>query len=121
MSANIEIKIDGTQVIGNLEAMVPRLRSGLNIVGHTVGKKMKSHAQHNAKWTDRTGAARGGLSFKSGWEGYVLDISIMHTVDYGLWLEVRNFPYAGRLAILEEARDSQVDAFINMIKKVLRI
>lgn len=121
MSTNIEIRIDGTQVIGNLEAMIPRMQAGLSVVGETVGAKMQSYAQNNAKWTDRTGAARGGLSYKSVWQGNVLDISIMHTVDYGIWLEVRNFPYAGRLAILEDARDSQVDTFVNMIKTVLRI
>ena len=49
----------------------------------------------------------------------MLTISIMHTVDYGLWLEIRDFPHAGRLAILEEARDSQVQSFLNMVKKIL--
>ena len=80
---------------------------------------METYAKSNAKWTDRTGAARGGLKHESKWEGTTLSIAIMHSVDYGLWLEVRDFPHAGRLAILEEARDSQIEGFLRMIKSIL--
>lgn len=116
---NMDIKVDGTKVIANLEKMLPRVKAGLSVVGETTGAKMKAYAQNNAKWTDRTGQARGGLDYSSTWKGNILDISIMHTIDYGLWLEIRNFPHAGRLAILEDARDSQVQTFVNMVKKVI--
>lgn len=116
---NLEVKVDMGKVSANIGELVPKAQKALEIVGQTTGAKMKSYAQNNAKWTDRTGAARGGLDFNSRWEGTVLTISIMHTVDYGLWLEIRDFPHAGRLAILEEARDSQVQSFLNMVKKIL--
>ena len=116
---NLDVKVDGSKVSANLDELIPRVQKALEIVGQTTGAKMQSYAQNNARWTDRTGAARGGLSFNSRWEGSVLTVSIMHTVDYGLWLEVREFPHAGRLAILEEARDSQVQTFLNMIKRIL--
>ena len=80
---------------------------------------MEVYAKQNARWTDRTGAARGGISFRNTWEGDVLNISVLHTVDYGLWLEVRDFPIAGKLAILKDARDSQVSAFLNAVKGLI--
>ena len=116
---NLEMTIDIATVSANIEELTPKALKALEVVGQTTGAKMKSYAQNNAKWTDRTNAARGGLDFNSRWEGTVLTISIMHTVDYGLWLEIRDFPHAGRLAILEEARDSQVQSFLNMVKKIL--
>ena len=116
---NIEVSVDMGKVAANIDAYNARVQKALEIAGQTYGAKMQSYAQNNAKWTDRTGAARGGLDFDSTWEGTTLTISIMHTVDYGLWLEVRDFPHAGRLAILQEARDSQVQGFISMVKKII--
>ena len=113
------ITINAQEVIGNLENLVPRVKTALNVVGSRTGLQMETYAKSNAKWTDRTGAARGGLRHECKWEGEVLDISLMHSVDYGLWLEVRNFPHAGRLAILQDARDSQVQSFLSMVKGIL--
>ena len=113
------VTINAKEVLQNLENMTPKVQQALQTVGDTVGHKMETYAKGNAKWVDRTGAARGGLKHESKWQGNVLDISIMHSVDYGLWLEVRNFPHAGRLAILQEARDSQVESFLRMIKGIL--
>lgn len=55
------------------------------------------YAQTNAPWDDRTGMARAGLTTEvgEGEDGVVL--SLAHTVDYGLWLEVIQ---NGRFAII---------------------
>ncbi len=114
------LTFDVKEVVGNLEELVPKLKTALTVVGHRTGATMETYAKSNARWTDRTAAARTGLKSDSKWEGEVLDVSIMHSVDYGVWLEVRNFPIAGKLAILEEARDSQVQSFLSMIKTILK-
>lgn len=61
--------------------------------------KMQSYAQQNARWTDRTGAARqrlkGGVEKRA--NGYAIRIS--HGVDYGIWLE---FAHEKRFAILPD-------------------
>lgn len=113
-----ESYVDTREVISNMKNLTPKVKKALDVIGHQVGGQMETYAKDNAKWTDRTGAARGGLSYDCKWQGTVLDISIYHSVDYGLWLEVRNFPIAGRLAILQDARDSQVQDFLNMIKQL---
>lgn len=50
--------------------------------------KLQAHAQQNAPWSDRTGAARAGLyaSVSSDMGEIVIDVG--HTVDYGYWLEL---------------------------------
>lgn len=113
MADGCTIKIDGTEVIQNLDQMNARVQAGLNVVGQTVGAQMKSYAQANAPWKDRTGNARGGLNYSVTWQGTTLDIAIFHTVDYGIWLEIA---HAQRFAILQDARNSQVETFKNMIK-----
>jgi len=58
----------------------------------------ETYAKSKAKWTDRTGNARSGLS--SSYEARLGDtsvftIDIYHRVPYGIWLEVRfNQKYA---------------------------
>ena len=112
---SLQIDIQSREVISNMKGLTPKIKQALTTIGTRVGHNMETYAKANAKWTDRTGAARGGLTSQCKWEGTILDISITHTVDYGLWLEVRNFPYAGNLAILQDARDSQVETFKSMI------
>ena len=113
MANGYTVTIDGNEVIKNLTELEGRVKAGLEVVGQTVGAQMKSYAQANAPWKDRTGNARGGLDYDCKWEGTTLDISVFHTVDYGIWLEIA---HAQRFAILQNARDSQVETFKNMIK-----
>ena len=113
MANGYTVTIDGNEVIKNLNELEGRVKAGLEVIGQTVGAQMKSYAQANAPWTDRTGNARGGLDYDCKWEGTTLDISVFHTVDYGIWLEIA---HAQRFAILQDARNSQVETLKNMIK-----
>lgn len=46
------------------------------------------YAKANAPWQDRTGDARRGLDVSVEDDGDNITMSLYHTVDYGLWLEV---------------------------------
>jgi predicted nucleic acid-binding Zn-ribbon protein len=59
--------------------------------------EMVEWAQANAPWSDRSGAAREGLVAEVVSNNGSLEINLMHTVDYGIWLEVR---WGGRYAII---------------------
>lgn len=63
-----------------------------------VARDMQAYAQANAPWEDRTGDARAGLTASVGVEGDDVVISLYHTVDYGIWLEVR---WGGQYAIIQ--------------------
>lgn len=65
-------------------------------------QRAQTYARIMARWTDRSGNARNGLmgvannNRASQWH---FELILYHTVDYGLWLEVRPI-YAGRYAII---------------------
>jgi hypothetical protein len=62
-----------------------------------VAEEVQDYAQQNAPWEDRTGEARDGLTAESFEDGGILTIVLYHTVEYGVWLEVRN---SGEYAII---------------------
>ena len=82
-----------------LERMQNKSDAAIRAFAETGGLKMQSYAQQNAKWTDRSGAAR--QRFKSGVErresGYWIRLS--YGVDYGIWLELA---HEKKYAILPE-------------------
>jgi hypothetical protein len=59
--------------------------------------EITAYAQANAPWEDRTGDAREGLHSEVEIDGDEVVLSLEHTVDYGLWLEVIQ---NGRFAII---------------------
>lgn len=63
---------------------------------------IREYAQNNAPWTDRTGAARDGLSTDVFEEGGFIVIELYHTVEYGVWLElIQDGAYAIIMPTLE--------------------
>lgn len=62
-----------------------------------VAEEVQQYAQTNAPWSDRTGEARAGLTAESHADNNILTIILYHTVEYGIWLEVRN---SGEYAII---------------------
>lgn len=110
------VKIDGSEVKKNLDLTNQKVRRALSKMGNVIAQQMQTNAQTNAPWTDRTGAARSGLKGESKFTGDELDISIKHTVDYGVYLELC---HAQRFAILQSARDSQVATLQKMLKSLL--
>lgn len=59
--------------------------------------ELVQYAKDNAPWEDRSGDARAGLDSAVTASNGELEIDLYHTVDYGIWLEVR---WGGRYAII---------------------
>ena len=108
------ITIDGSDCFQKLKQLDARTQAGLTVIGNTTASQMEAYAKSNHKWVNRTQSAENMLKGESKWEGTTLDISIKHGVEYGIWLEVR-IAFQGRYKILEEARDSQVQTFQQML------
>lgn len=64
---------------------------------HRLADAMVEYAQTYAPWNDRTGAAREGLHAEVLTEDGRFMAALLHGVDYGKWLELRD---NGRLGIL---------------------
>ena len=86
----------------------PRLAIGPEVAASSIEAvldlyvdQVEEWMQENAEWEDRTGEARAGLTaevMKTGLLEY--QVAVYHTVDYGIWLEIR---WNGRYAILQPA------------------
>lgn len=59
--------------------------------------RLTEYMQANAPWEDRTGDARDELETELDRSGLAWSFILHHTVEYGLWLEVR---WSGRYAII---------------------
>ena len=65
--------------------------------------RVETEARTNARWEDRTGDARAGLTAQADAAGGDVVLTLFHTVEYGLWLEViQNGRFAIIMPTLEE-------------------
>lgn len=70
----------------------------LTAIVHLYSPRVEAHAKTNAPWTDRTSNARNGLFARPVTDkGRRYAVVLAHTVNYGIWLEIRN---AGRYAVI---------------------
>lgn len=70
----------------------------LTAIVHLYSPRVESHAKTKAPWTDRTSNARNGLFARPVTDkGHRYAVVLAHTVNYGIWLEIRN---AGRYAVI---------------------
>lgn len=86
------------------DSLTPRSLAFVGLANKAVGEvlersaqEVQEYAQSNAPWDDETGAARDGLSAEAESDGFQHSITLFHTVDYGIWLEIR---WNGRYAII---------------------
>jgi hypothetical protein len=71
---------------------------GLAAYFEEMAKQVEEYAKANAPWEDRSGDARAGLTAEARHRLLYNYIDLYHTVDYGIWLEIR---WDGRYAIIE--------------------
>jgi hypothetical protein len=87
------------------DSLTPRLLAlplavdaGVEELLEEVAESMQEYARLHASWEDRTGEAREGLTAEVIDEGvFKNSIVLYHTVDYGIWLEIR---WNGKYAII---------------------
>lgn len=64
--------------------------------------RVEAYAKLNAPWTDQTGMARAGLTASVGVDGGEVVLTLAHSVDYGIWLElIQDGSYAIIMPTLE--------------------
>lgn len=81
--------------------------------------KMVEYAKANAPWNDRTGAARAGLDADVTDRGDQIVLSLFHTVEYGIFLEVRwGAIYAVILPTIETLGPDLMSEFEDLISGI---
>jgi hypothetical protein len=81
----------------NLDQMDHKVQAAMIAGAGYTATRVESYMRANAKWTDRTGAARSGLKTTVKTSPNKVAIVLYHSVPYGVWLEVR---WGGKYAIL---------------------
>jgi hypothetical protein len=88
--ARMSVEYDDRKLRRNLRNFDSRLRRNIRAVVDHHAAETQVYLRTNARWTDRTGAARSGL-FATAHHGQSFDeIFMEYSVTYGIWLEVAN-------------------------------
>lgn len=98
MEVNAYWKKPPEPIVRRAKEWLRRLLYGVVYLAQRYANEMATWAQKNRRWTDRTSAARGGLFGRvvTLEAGHVQAV-IGHSVEYGIWLEVR---WGGKYGIL---------------------
>jgi hypothetical protein len=75
-----------------------------------------AYMRSNATWTDQTGAARNGLQAKVVKAPTKVAVVFYHTVDYGVWLEVR---WGGKYQIIRPTVQAMAPQFVAAVGRLL--
>lgn len=77
----------------NICNYLERKKAGMGLLCENIAQDLENQAKVGAKWTDRTGHARQGISGDSFNKGNNYTISLSHGVDYGEILEEGSKPH----------------------------
>lgn len=79
-------------------------------------ESVEEYARTNAPWEDRTGDARAGLKASVEHGGGDVTLTLEHTVEYGLWLEViQNGRFATIMPTIETKAPQVMSDAVNKI------
>lgn len=87
MGKRVRFEFDGRRLKSNLKKLPPHIEHGVDAVIQRAATKGEVSLKNDAPWTDRTGAARAGLHTRVEERRAII---FSHTVDYGIWLEIKN-------------------------------
>jgi hypothetical protein len=104
------------QIVPNLEAYRKAVLAAVRMTFEAIARKVRSYAVTNRTWIDRTGTARSGLRTQVAVMGAVATLTLYHTAEYGIWLEVAN---AGKYAIILKTMTAHFPMLMQMLNDVL--
>lgn len=103
-------------IIPNLDTLSDKVDRYVHGVVSYSADRCVGFMKQNAKWTDRTGAARAGLRAEPEWQPKKLHaIHLFHSVLYGIWLEIR---FGGKYGIIIPTLNIQGPATMRLLSKL---
>ena len=95
-----------------------RMEQAVKIVCERAAQEAVNWAKTNKKWTNRTSNAVNGLRNDVRWESKVkIVLSVYHTMDYGVWLELA---HQKKYAILQQAIAAKADELFEGLEALLK-
>ena len=101
---------------GNVEAYGKNVIQALHLLADHFAAVLEAAAKANAPWTDRTAAARQGLTGLAVKAATGVTLYLFHTVFYGIFLELKN---AGRYAVIMRTMESNHAAIMGAARKLV--
>jgi hypothetical protein len=86
-------------------------------LGKVFAARMEAYARSNARWTDRTGNARQGLTGKAVKTAAGVIIYLFHKMTYGIWLEIA---HAGKYAIILETLETHHPEIMTNLERLVK-
>lgn len=86
--AKVRVDYDDKRLRRNAENFDKNVRNAIGAVVDYDAAFGEAYIKTNARWTDRTGAARSGLTSLSTRDHNAFYILMAYSVSYGIWLEV---------------------------------
>ena len=88
------------QLVPNLHSWETRVLTAVRALADLFAARMEAYAKQNAPWNDQTGAARAGLRSWAVSAGTGVIIYMVHSVYYGIFLELGTSKMAPRPIIM---------------------
>lgn len=110
-----KFRLEG-DLIGNLAGFDDKARRAIKASAQYVAPQAEAWMKNNAKWTDRTSAARNGLSAKVVDSGNSVAIVLYHSVPYGVYLETR---WGGKYAVIEPTIHVMAPLYVEAVGRLL--
>ena len=99
-----------------LGLMGPQHKRAMVAGANYVAPKALAYMKSNAPWTDRTGNARQGLGVEVVSETNKVTMVLYHSVEYGIFLEVKN---GGAYQIIRPTMDWAIPQVIEAIGRLM--
>ena len=117
---SFKLDYDSSTLKKNLDKMSVKLGAVLLMYSATKADELKYKMKQNRPWTDRTGMAKMMLDAKvSQPDSNTIRITLMHGVDYGIWLELAHGKnYAIIAPTIREEGPRVVEDLNNLMSKL---
>lgn len=123
MASSVKFSWVDRSLDSKLDRAVSKANKYMAVATEREAAMTQGRARKRAKWTDRTGNARSGLT--TVWEarltsnGGEFSIDLFHTEKYGYFLEVVKFSRRGDLSIIKRTIDNRGPIFMKTSSKIL--
>ena len=98
-------------------AYVKKVQAAIKGVAGLIASRLQQHAQLNAPWTDRTGAAREGLVTIADVSEELVTVYLVHTASYGVFLEIAR---GGRHAVIMPTIEALMPEIYQLMQSVFK-
>lgn len=116
-SATIVWQVPPEALARNVGDYVQRMLSAVYDLATYFAARIEAAAKQGARWTDRTGIARQGLTGKAVKTATGVVLYLFGQARYQIWLEVKN---AGRFAVILRTLEAHYSPLMDAIRRLLR-